>query len=301
MHVISFRKRRRCTAQLCRQGHCARLGSPGATSLPSVSTLCILSCSCGLSQKKLCVSSNRTAELLFPPSEFAAYRATVSSETLIHTYSTNAERTSVCISLCHLTLHTQQTQEKTCKATRTRINLGWLAKLAGPCTSFRIGSKQLSQYKNMSLAGHLFHLGETQLGIKADKLSCINYPTSSLHAHLPLTHTPPALHTGRVSGLFSGGCHLPIAQTKASLSNISSRLLCCVSCPDCVLQRPMFLQCQFPVLLLTYSTAHALATYFVCSILMGKLVGICSVSQFDFQLLGTGTCMVYMTTPLSCS
>ena len=165
----------------------------------------------------------------------------------------------------------------------------------------------------MSLAAHLFHLGETQLGIKADKLSCINYPipppsmhTYPLPTHLQLYFT----HADRISGshlsndlshLFSGGCHLPIAQTKASLSNISSRLLCCVSCPDCVLQRPMFLQCQFPVLLLTYSTAHALVTYFVCSILMGKLVGICSVSQFDFQLLGTGTCMVYMTTPLSCS
>ena len=131
----------------------------------------------------------------------------------------------------------------------------------------------------MSLAAHLFHLGETQLGIKADKLSCINYPIPppSMHTYPLPTHLQ--LYTQVVSGLFSGDCHLPIAQTKASLSNISSRLLCCVSCPDCVLQRPMFLQCQFPVLLLTYSTAHALVTYFVCSILMGKLVGICSVHE----------------------
>ena len=131
----------------------------------------------------------------YPPSEFAAYRATVSSETLIHTidntiiyghtYSTNAELTSVCISLCHLTLHTQQTQEKTCKATRTRINR--LACQTSWPTSFRIGSKQLSFriQEHVSIAGHLFHLGETQLGIKADKLQC----------HALATLPPPSMHT----------------------------------------------------------------------------------------------------------
>ena len=166
----------------------------------------------------------------------------------------------------------------------------------------------------MSLAGHLFHLGETQLGIKADKLQC----------HALTTLPPPSMHT------YPLPTHLQLYFTQIELLAaifLMTSLTCSLVVVTCL---SLKLKHPYQIFLLAFCVVFLVLTVLSCRgqcwvSIPGVITDLqhctCTCNIFCMQYFdgeigghllsesvwfpafgpGTGTCMVCMTTPLSCS